>query len=428
MMLVTAAADAWWFTCCGGGGGDYASSSSLRFVWFLGIGWLTQSVVIVVVLIFSLLVLLLLLLLAVWRRKESKHSRTLLLLLLGVFAAAALAAVTHRVVHTRTFAHVWQSYASSHLESNDDVLDLLQLTVEAEDTEADPTAMWRPKTLQLLNESECAHVARGVLAARADWMHVDYASGFLPFFTLGAYHGYCVGDESSNGNKQSSRTDFAASSFAVDYRTAAPFYRERLLAQFPALYTALLDGLSRLLDNEPVHLVPRTAAGAAGIPGFHVLLASRVWAHRVFRVHFDEILVPAAVFAPELAARCDIASRISFTLPISLPVGGGVGGGGGGEGGQQQQQQQQLPRTGLDWFVWNTRRRGCISGDDDATPNRAACIESHRSEYELGQLVLHSGLLLHRIGNWQYDGAATKARITLQGFGYRCGDAYYIYW
>lgn len=55
------------------------------------------------------------------------------------------------------------------------------------------------------------------------------------------------------------------------------------------------------------------------------------------------------------------------------------------------------------------------------------CILDNRHEYTVGEMTIHSGLVVHQIGTWRYA-SGDEARITIQGFGFRCGDDWYLYW
>ena len=277
---------------------------------------------------------------------------------------------------------------------------------------ADTPRDWRAphRIAGVFSAAECANLTRAVVAARDDFVHVDHLAGPLPFFTLGPYWGYLhhsrAHDHRSGGRRP--RADGARTSSSSEYFEVAREVGARLLGEHAWAYARLLDALGAELARAapgrdataaPVELL----GGGTAPPAFHVIYSHRAWTLPVFRVHSDETfrsIARSETVWPQLAGKeCDDRSRVSFTAAIHLPRAGGS----------------------LNYLDLSA----CEGAADDA--DVAKCAAWSREEYAVGEVVLHAGTLVHQIGEWAYS-SADDPRITLQGFGFRCGDTWYVYW
>jgi hypothetical protein len=94
----------------------------------------------------------------------------------------------------------------------------------------------------------------------------------------------------------------------------------------------------------------------------------------------------------------DFSSPLSFALPI------------------------QLPKTGGRLNVWD------ISEEEFEQVKQAGSKPGRTFHpYHAGELVMHSGNLLHQIAASR-DMEPEDRRITLQGHGVRSGNKMYLYW
>lgn len=220
----------------------------------------------------------------------------------------------------------------------------------------------------VLDPSECARAVADVLALRHLWIQrVNVA----PFFTLGA----------------------------ASYLDADPNpepYRELLKGYNPLLrlqFGWLLDRVSRAI-SESMGLETQWLESAA-LPGFHIYLADEIFFKSVAEIHFDrqyELVDWSSVSNP------DFSTPLSFTMPIDLPKTGG----------------------GLN--TWPVE-------EDELRRMQAAGVDPPMTfqPYALGELVMHSGNLLHQASLGRVM-AEDERRITLQGHGVRSGNRMYLYW
>ena len=221
---------------------------------------------------------------------------------------------------------------------------------------------------RVLDRSECARALAGVLELRHLWIQrVNVA----PFFTLGAAS-YLDADPSPE-----------------PYRELVQGYNPLLRMEFGWL----LDRASRAIADS-MGLQTEWLEGAA-LPGFHIYLSDEIFFKSVAEIHFDrqyEHVDWSNVPSP------DFSSPLSFTLPIDLPETGG----------------------GLN--TWPVE-------EEELKRMNAAGIEPPMTfqHYELGELVMHSGNLLHQASLGRVMGKDER-RITLQGHGIRSGNRMYLYW
>ncbi len=162
---------------------------------------------------------------------------------------------------------------------------------------------------------------------------------------------------------------------------ASALYRQRILrdasnhwlmAQFTPLYEHLCTRVSEIYAL-PVQLIPDQAA----LPGFHIHLPHPSFGEDVASVHRDlqyQQVFPNETLAPEQV--------ITFTLPISMPPGSGLN----------------LWQEGAKTF----------------------------HPYEVGELVIHSGLFTHQAV--LRCAGLVAPRIALQGHGVVRDNAVALYW
>jgi hypothetical protein len=225
----------------------------------------------------------------------------------------------------------------------------------------------------LLDDRTCAATCDAVLALRARWIR---RMPEVEFFTLGA----------------------------ASYLDREPDYTARLVAlnpvlraHFASLHAAVTAALAEIVE-EPVEL-----ASDKALPGFHVWGVPGIPTEPVTSLHFDlqfeHLAWPDAV---------DLTRTLSFTLPLRLPRGGG----------------------GLS--LWDTTKDRvdafyCEAGFRGTLNDLTLLLPEHFEPYRCGELVIHSGLELHRIAPVAAV-VPDDLRVTLQGHGLRVGNRWQIYW
>lgn len=229
--------------------------------------------------------------------------------------------------------------------------------------------------LQLLSAKECTTVLERVLANRESWSS-RYPG--LPFYTLGA----------------ASYLDSGPSRRDAYFRKAAAA-NPLLVREFGWLYDRLLDTLGNHLRS-PVRFEPRAAR-----PGFHIALAHEAFRRPLGKVHFD-LQFTGIEWADENAL--DFSRPVSFTLAV------------------------RLPRSGAGLHTWDASKEEW----DAMTPEDRERIPQDRAPayvaYREGEMVCHSGMLLHRIAPAQGQIHADDMRLTLQGHALPGRDGYRLYW
>jgi hypothetical protein len=231
-------------------------------------------------------------------------------------------------------------------------------------------------SLILLSPEECARAEADLKALRARWT----ARGGEPasFFTLGA----------------------------ASYLDPTDAYRERA-AQCNPLLT---EHFGWLLEKTREFLSWRLGAPAVfepslALPGFHVWETAAIFTAPQASVHFD--LQQLRVW-PRETPDADFQHPLSFTVAIRLPQAGG----------------------GLN--VWDVsyerfmRFRERVDGRVDPA-DVAVLLRPLRHPYVRGGIALHSGLLMHQIGEVAQVQAGDE-RITLQGHGVKVGASWRLYW
>lgn len=163
----------------------------------------------------------------------------------------------------------------------------------------------------------------------------------------------------------------------ANYFSLAQTHNPLLAATFEDVYRRLEQRLLDLL-GEPVHHTARLA-----LPGFHL------WQHcGLGRAYLDGFHIDGQFRHLGLAVESG-ASTLSFTLPLELPLSGG----------------------GIEFCHLSSTRK---SGEILVEP------------YRVGELLVHSGLVLHR--RHHVDTTTSCRRVTLQGHGYRWHGRWTLYW
>ncbi|GMI05115.1 hypothetical protein TrVE_jg12254 [Triparma verrucosa] len=290
------------------------------------------------------------------------------------------------------------------------------------------TREWRRKphvSVGVLTPEEANDLAESILSERERFYHVDHLAFPLPFFTHGPYWGYHTFDGTANKDVSKARPSDARklSTTYTTYVDALNRDRDFMMDKYSMLYERVRTALSEALGGGEIkHLE------GVGLPGFHIIPSHIAWSLQVFRFHTDEAYEMFLNSAEEgkranfdhKANNCDPTSRISFTLPIRMPdetsglnyIDFGEGTGESLDGGLKAQR----------YYEETCSKR---------YPYR--CYIQRREMYEVGNLVVHAGKLVHSIGHWNYTSYDTE-RITMQGFGFRCRgpkndkDTWFIYW
>lgn len=143
----------------------------------------------------------------------------------------------------------------------------------------------------------------------------------------------------------------------------------------------------------------------AAVPGFHIYANNQLFRYQASHIpHFDsqyEMLIP--LFAPGSNPLDFYRKTLSFTLPVSLP---------GCESGIR---------------FWDIHYLDTLSTDKASTIGKLTSMKPHTLQYKVGQLVYHSGHLLHQIKAWSAN-PIDPLRITMQGHGVFVDDQLFLYW
>jgi hypothetical protein len=232
-------------------------------------------------------------------------------------------------------------------------------------------------SLELLDTSDCARIDTQIKELRQHWV----PRGSLPstsFFTLGA----------------ASYLDDVE-----EYRARAAALNPVLRDGFGWLYSRVTDFLERRL-HAPVGFAKDLA-----LPGFHIWLTPAIFVTPDASVHFDLQYLRTW---PKDAEGVDYTRPLSFTLPIRLPRRGG----------------------GLNlWDVTYDRyRRFAERVNTRMQPmDLTVLLDRMRVPYTPGAIVLHSGHLMHQIGEID-EVAPGDERITLQGHALFQQGEWKLYW
>ena len=218
-----------------------------------------------------------------------------------------------------------------------------------------------------------------------------------------------------------------------------------------------------------------------GLPGAQITFSHRVMEHNVFQAHIDGSWAP---ITEEFrgAGGCVPLHRLSVTLTLQTPA---TGGGldlwvfdrtrpGCNDGAVRAAAQAVRRRDHRKWQAQlrqqeqgqhgqqgshaagssSSRSRSSAqrSGPGEAEAQKAAemaaakeaaeeaadvaalggvlrCVEKRREAYVAGEVVVHSGSVIHAVAPWGYAGPAyDQARVTIQGFAFLCGGKWHLHW
>jgi len=226
----------------------------------------------------------------------------------------------------------------------------------------------------MLTSDECARVLEQVQSHRSAWA-MRYPG--LPFYTLGA----------------ASYLDAGAGRCAYFEKAAA--INPVLERDFGWLYDRLRHTLGERLQARAV-FQPRAAR-----PGFHVFMAHEAFRRPLAKVHFD-LQFLGIDWAED--QEMDFSRPISYTLAI------------------------RLPQAGAGLRIWDlTKAEWDATGREDLDRLARKHVPQY-VPYREGELVCHSGMVLHQIAPAAGPVRSDDMRVTLQGHALPGRDAYWLYW
>ncbi|MCA1991844.1 MAG: hypothetical protein LDL41_07340 [Coleofasciculus sp. S288] len=226
--------------------------------------------------------------------------------------------------------------------------------------------------LELLAEEECLNVCSGVYELKEFWIQ---RHPLLPFYTLGLASPYDIPNDKQG------------------YYNRVKHYNSILRDRFSWLYERLADRLSQHLKAPTCY--PETLA----LPGFHIFLPHKAFEQSLGAIHCDK----SYRLHWQPSAGIDFNNPISFTLPIALP------------------------KFGAGMNAWDLPYEEVKGLDHSEIEQQAINKKRSFHPYQVGKLVLHSGLMVHQIApgnNLQPD----DVRITLQGHGLSCWRTWQLHW
>ena len=229
--------------------------------------------------------------------------------------------------------------------------------------------------LVLLDEEQCAEAAERVRGLRPHW---ESRWPGLPFYTLGA----------------ASYLDSGADARERYYRKAASL-NPLLEREFGWLYDLLLNALGEWF-GAAASFVPDAAR-----PGFHIFLAHDAFRLPLSKIHFD---VQYENIDWSGCEAIDFSRPLSFTLAI------------------------RLPRSGAGLITWSVAKPDYDAMDATARARLDEACAPRYEAYREGEMVFHSGLLLHRIAPARSGLRPDDMRLTLQGHALRGREGYWLYW
>jgi hypothetical protein len=225
--------------------------------------------------------------------------------------------------------------------------------------------------IPVLDAIQCLQVRDAIHANRHHWTS---RIPQLPFYTLGV----------------ASYLD-AEISKAHYYRSAHDS-RPLLWETFGWLYEIVASALSTHFKQTVVY------DPAYALPGFHIFLAHPAFIQAIAAVHWD-----AQHLALDWSSQTDFARPVSFTLPITLPSKG----------------------AGLNY--WDYEWQPDVPADAVNLKQILSALPTHNIEYAVGEMVVHSGRLLHQIAP-AHEYQPQDERITLQGHALLSQGDWKLYW
>lgn len=234
------------------------------------------------------------------------------------------------------------------------------------------------QTLNLLTDQQVKKVIDHIDALSDKW---EQRNAPLPFFTLGAAS-YL--DTSKVSNRR--------------YYDKATRLNPILMTHFGWLYDQVIDGMQQATGKKC-----RLADGQA-LPGFHIFKAHQQFLSPVASMHID---LQYKTLLWQEAQRVDLETNtLSFTLAL------------------------ELPKSGAGLNTWPESHEDLMAMPFWSTllGNTEVQSECTFVEYQVGNMVVHSGELLHQIAPLREFNPEDR-RITLQGHAVLShGDTYLLYW
>jgi hypothetical protein len=230
-------------------------------------------------------------------------------------------------------------------------------------------------SLDVLTGEQILGVRKAVHSLRSSWIPRGSA-----FFTLGT----------------PSYLDLAENPQTGDYHRRTYEYWSLLRERFDWLYQLIQDRLEEHLG------APARYREDLSLPGFHVWLAPAVFTKPRAPIHFD-----LQHLAFDWPPGTDPSRVLSYTLPIRLPVAGGG---------------LNTWQATYDDFQ-HAMERGWIESANDLR----RFYELRYVPYTVGQMVVHSGHLLHQVAPTSTV-LPDDERLTLQGHAIWSVDRWLLYW
>ena len=228
-------------------------------------------------------------------------------------------------------------------------------------------------SINVLSGEECSEACSTVHSLKESWIH---RHAFAPYYTLGAASYLDARGENHN------------------YYNLAKSNNSVLNKSLDWFYQKVVNALELHLQA-PVNLTKTFA-----LPGFHIYLGFKFFELPFSSIHCDlqQNLVDWA--KPK---QTDFSNPVSFTMPIALP----------GKGG------------GLN--LWDITYQDTLQADKQGLKELAKSKKKTFYPYQLGQMIVHSGLTVHQavVGK---DLKAGEDRITLQGHALFSQGSWQLYW
>jgi hypothetical protein len=232
-------------------------------------------------------------------------------------------------------------------------------------------AVDRFERVPLFSVAACDELAHRVDGLRDEW---ERCHPSLPYFVLGT------------SSFVSARHD------REGYERRAAVTNERLRSTFADLHDHVRAAVEDIVGRAV------TDHAHAALPGFHIFGFHPVFRLPIAGAHFDRLYRYLRWPSP-----VDEATSMSFTLPLVLPEAGG----------------------GIDWWPLDPGHVDPL--DAEAAGELVERVEPHHVDHACGTLVVHSGVLLHRIAATPRVTLGDR-RITLQGHVISSGPATWWYW
>ena len=311
----------------------------------------------------------------------------------------------------------------------------------------------QPWRARVLSTEESAEATAIILGDRDHWIHMDRRCGPLPSFIYGVYYQYNshgrkfpTPDEMRRGREQWEASGEDMEPFQGQRATSTLYYSDRhgvqaynarqqqTLGTSLQLHERLREALANATGMEVVYH-PNW-----GLPGAQITFSHRVMEFNVFQAHIDGSYAPITnEFRGAGAEGCVPNHRLSVTLALQMPSSGG----------------------GLDLWVFDRSLPGCntstvrvandvvqrrqqrrwqnqnqpfpeVASDrkgEAALSAALACLDMQKEEYVAGEVVIHSGSVIHAVSPWGFKGPAyDEARVTIQGFAFLCAGKWHLHW